>query len=76
MFSYITGRWPKLACIHRMAGPWWLVFSGNTGRLAQAGLCSVVLQDGLPKAGLCSVVLCRTACPGWLEFSSIAGRLA
>ena len=44
-----------------------LVFSSIAGRLAQAGLCSVVLQDGWPwlacvqgrlaQAGLCSVVL-------------------
>ena len=43
------------------------MFSSIAGRLAQAGLCSVVLQDGLPwlaniagwlaQAGLCSVVL-------------------
>ena len=47
--------------------PRWLVFSSIAGRLAQAGLCSVVLQDGwlvfgsiagrLAQAGLCSVVL-------------------
>ena len=28
------------------AGPGWLVFSSIAGRVAQAGLCSVVLQDG------------------------------
>ena len=43
------------------------MFSSIAGRLAQAGLCSVVLQDGWPRmacvagrlaqAGLCSVVL-------------------
>ena len=45
------------------------MFSSIAGRLAQAGLCSVVLQDGWPKLacvwfagrlaqdGLCSVVL-------------------
>ena len=44
-----------------MADPGWLVFSSIAGRLAQAGLCLVVLQDG---------------CPGWLVFGSIAGRLA
>ena len=43
------------------------MFSSIAGRLAQAGLCSVVLQDGWPwlacvqgrlaQAGLCSVVL-------------------
>ena len=31
------------------AGPGWLVFSSIAGRLAQAGLCSVVLQDGWPR---------------------------
>ena len=39
----------------RTAGPGWLVFTGwlvfssIAGRLAQAGLCSVVLQDGWPR---------------------------
>ena len=42
------------------------MFSSIAGRLAQAGLCSVVLQDGWP----------RTAGPGWLVLVSIAGRLA
>ena len=30
----------------------WLVFSSLTGRLAQAHLCSVVLQDRLPSLAL------------------------
>ena len=38
------------------------MFGSIAGRLAQAGLCSVVLQDGWR--------------PGWLVFGSIAGRLA
>ena len=43
------------------------MFSSITGRLAQAGLCSVVLRDGWPRygsfngrvsyTGLCSAVL-------------------
>ena len=33
----------------RTAGPGWLVFSSIAGRLDQAGLCSVVLQDGWPR---------------------------
>ena len=32
----------------RTAGPSWLVFSSTVGRLAWAGLCSVVLQDSWP----------------------------
>ena len=30
------------------AGPGWLVFSSIARRLAQTGLCSVILQDGWP----------------------------
>ena len=33
----------------RTAGLGWLVFSSIAGRLAQVGLCSVVLQDGWPR---------------------------
>ena len=32
-----------------MAGLDWLVFGSIAGRLTQAGLCSVVLQDGWPR---------------------------
>ena len=35
--------------VFRTAGPGWLVFSSIAGRLAQAGLCSVVFQDGWPR---------------------------
>ena len=35
-----------------MTGPDWLVFSSIAGRLAQAGLCSVGLQDGWPSLAL------------------------
>ena len=48
------------------------MFGNIAGRLAQAGLCSVVLHDGWPRAGLCSVVLQD----GWLVFCSIAEWLA
>ena len=48
------------------------MFSSIAGRLAQAGLCSVVLRDGWPRL---ACVHCKTAGPGWLVFSSIAGRL-
>ena len=58
-----------------MAGPGWLVFSSIVGRLAQAGLCSVVLQDSWPRLA-CVQKYCKTAGLGWLVFSSIAGRLA
>ena len=44
------------------------MFSSVIGRLAQTGLCSVVLQDGWPNY--------RTAGPDWLVFCSIAGSLA
>ena len=40
-----------MACFQlysRTAGLGWLVFSSIAGRLAQVGLCSVVLQDGWP----------------------------
>ena len=50
------------------------MFGSIAGRLAQAGLCSVVLQDGWPR--MACVRYCRTAFPGWLVFSSIAGWLA
>ena len=58
-----------------MAGLGWLVFGSIGGRLALAGLCSVVLQDGWPRLA-CVRWYCRTAGPGWLVFGSIAGRLA
>ena len=51
------------------------MFGSIAGRLAQAGLCSVVLQDGWPRLA-CVQYYCRTAGLGWLVFSSIAGRLA
>ena len=51
------------------------MFSSITGRLAQAGLCSVVLQDGWPRLA-CVQYYYRTASPGWLVFSIITGRLA
>ena len=41
-----------MACFQlycRTAGLGWLIFSSIAGRLAQAGLCSVVLQDGWPR---------------------------
>ena len=47
-----------------MAGLGWLVFSSIAGRLAWAGLCSVVLQDGW-------ACVHRTAGLGWLVFSVI-----
>ena len=49
MFSGSTVR---LACVQLYcgtAGPGWLVFSSIAGRLAQAGLCSVVLRDSWPR---------------------------
>ena len=58
-----------------MAGLGWLVFGSIAGRLAQAGLYSVVLQDDWPRLA-CVQLYCRTAGLGWLVFSSIAGRLA
>ena len=51
------------------------MFSSIAGRLAQAGLCSVVLRDGWPRLA-CVQWYCGTAGLGWLMFSSIAGRLA
>ena len=51
------------------------MFSSIAGRLAQAGLCTVVLQDGWPRLA-CVQQYCRTASLSWLVFSSIAGRLA
>ena len=66
------------------------MFSSIAGRLAQAGLCTVVLQDGWPRLDLCSVLLNDGGWPsqalrvlavimnGWLifVFSSIVGRMA
>ena len=52
--------WPRLAFV-QTAGLGWLVFSRIAGRLAQANLCSIMLQDSWP---------------GRLVFSGIAGRLA
>ena len=39
--------WPVFSC--RTAGIGWFVFSSIAGRLAQAGLCSVVFLDGWPR---------------------------
>ena len=50
------------------------MFGSIAGRLAQDGLCSVVLQDGFPRLA-CVQQYCRMAGPGWLVFSSIAGEL-
>ena len=72
MFSSIADGWPRLACVWFFNGRVSytglnLVFCSSIGKLAQAGLCSVVLQDGwlvfssitrwLAQASLCSVVL-------------------
>ena len=51
------------------------MFGSIAGRLALAGLCLVVLQDGWPRLA-CVRQYCRTADPGWLVFGSIAGRMA
>ena len=51
------------------------MFSSIAGRLALAGLCSVVLQDGWPRLA-CVLWFCRTAGSCGLVFGSIAGRLA
>ena len=58
-----------------MAGIDWLVFGSFVGRLAQAGLCSVVLQDSWPRLA-CVRLYCRSTSLSWLVFSSIVGRLA
>ena len=52
MFSSFIGSVAYLACVqlyYGTAGRGWLVFSSIAGRLAQAGLCSVVLRDGWPR---------------------------
>ena len=62
-----------------------LMCSSFIGRVANTGLhlmlllcgswCLVVLQDDWPRLA-CVQSCCRTDGPGWLVFSSIAGRLA
>ena len=44
------------------------MFSSITGQLAQAGLCSVVLLEGLPRL-VCVQEYCRMAGLGWLVFN-------
>ena len=54
-------RWPILVryyCKTAVLG--WLVFGSIAGQLVQAGLCSVVLQDGWPRLA-CVQVYCRMA---------------
>ena len=61
------------------------MFCSIAGRLAQAGLCSVVLQDGwLVFSSIARQLVqvhggqlyCRMSNVSWLVFSSIAGLLA